>query len=525
MNLFLRIPTLSHNESKEFKVNQSTASGKLLLAVATTALLAGCAIKPRPFSEEERKALVAEGRQSLFVGQAPLAAPVTLEEAMARALKYNLDYRVKIMEEAVAQRQLDLSSVDLLPKLTASAGYASRDNVLASSSQDIVSGNQSLVPSTSSERDSHRGDLSFSWNVLDFGVSYYGARQQADQVLAARERRRKVVHMLMQQTRMAYWQAAGAQRLESRIEPLLAETRKAIEDSKAIENERLQTPLNALNYQRELLDLVLQLEAIRNELQQAKPKLAALMNIAPGTEFQLAAPTDLQVPQLRLKSEDMEEVALSNRPELIEAAYKERIGLVETRKAMLRLLPGLQLQTGAHYDSNQFLVNNSWRDAGLQVGWNLLNLVNAGKIKRGAQAQYDLAREQRLAMNMAVLTQVHVAALDYAGRQQQYDLVRQSDDVRQRILTHTRNAVAANADGRLSEIRASTGALMSELRLYQSYAAMQGAYGQLVASLGLDPLPDSVGSHDVAALSQALQATEQHWLEQIDTRRAEAVQP
>src|SRR5690606_10055553 len=199
------------------------------------------------------------------------------------------------------------------------------------------------------------------------------------------------------------------------------------------------TPLNALNYQRELLDLVLQLEAIRNELQQAKPKLAALMNIAPGTEFQLAAPTDLQVPQLRLGSGAMEEVALSNRPELIEAAYKERIGLVETRKAMLRLLPGLQLQTGAHYDSNQFLVNNSWRDAGVQVGWNLLNLVNAGKIKRGARAQYDLAREQRLAMNMAVLTQVHVAALDYAGRQQQYDLVRQSDDVRQRILTHTRN--------------------------------------------------------------------------------------
>jgi len=492
-------------------VKHSATSGKWLFVAAAATFMTGCAIQPRPFSAEERQALANQARQSMFTGQDPVAGPISLEEAMARALKYNLDHRVKAMEEALAQRQLDLSSVDLLPKLTAAAGYDSRSNVLASSSQDIVTGQQSLVPSTSTDDNLRRGDLVFSWNVLDFGVGYYSARQQSDQLLAAGERRRKVVQMLMQQVRTAYWQASGAQQLEGRIDPLLARARQALEDSRTIEQERLDTPLNALSYQRELIDLVLQLEAIRSELLQAKPKLAAIMNIAPGTAFELAPPQALEVPQLDLQPQELEELALTRRPELVEAAYKERIGLTETRKAMAKLLPGIEIQVGTHYDSNSFLVNNNWRDAGLQVGWNLLNLLNAPRIRSTAKAQYDLAHEQYLALNMAVLTQVHVALIDYTGRQNQYELVRQSDDVRQRILAHTRNAVAANAEGKLAEIRAETAAVMSELRLYQSYAALQGAYGQLVVSAGLDPLPREIANHDLTTLTSTLADTERQW--------------
>ena len=62
--------------------------------------------------------------------QEPVAAALTLPEAMARAVKYNLDNRLKLLEEAVSQRQLDLASYDLLPKLTVAAGYAGLDNEL-----------------------------------------------------------------------------------------------------------------------------------------------------------------------------------------------------------------------------------------------------------------------------------------------------------------------------------------------------------------------------------------------------------
>jgi outer membrane protein TolC len=505
--------TLSHQPVKEYSALQPAvvSPGKVLAAALVTLTLGGCAIHPRPFTPEQRQAMLAADHQAMFASQAPVTAPITLDEAMARALKYNLDHRVKMMEEALARRQLDLSNFDLLPQLTAAAGYTTRDNVLASSSQDIVTGRQSLVPSTSSDQSARRADLGFTWNILDFGVSYYGAQQQADRVLAAEQRRRKVVQLLMQQTRQAYWQAVGAQKLQAQIEPLLAQARQALDDSRRIENLRLKDPLQALGYQRELLNLMLQLEAIRDELAQAKPKLASLMNLEPGKPYQLAVPATFDEPELGIAADDMEQFALLHRPELIEAGYNERISLNETHKAMAKLLPGVELSVGGHYDSNSFLVNNEWRDAGIRVSWNLLNLLNAGHIKAAAQAQHDLAREQSMALNMAVLTQVHVAWIDYASRKQQFEWTRRLNDVEQRILEHTRNATQASAQGKLAEIRAATGALMSELKLYQSYAAYQGAYGQMIATLGLDPVPATLSSDDLSSLERGIRDTEQHW--------------
>ena len=493
---------------------------KILAATLATVLLGGCAAHLQPITHTERAAAIQSDEQAMFGQQTPVAGPITLDEAMARALKYNLDHRVKMMEDALAHRQLDLANVDLLPQLTASAGYTSRDNVLASSSQDIYTGQQSLVPSTSSERQARNAGLGLSWNILDFGVSYYAAHQQADRVLASRERRRKVVQMLMQQTRQAYWQAAGAQKLQAQIAPLLAQAKQALGDSRTIESKGLNDPLKSLAYQRELIDTVLQLEEIRDELAQAKPKLASIMDLPPGKPFQLAPPSSFPMPALDIAPGKMEQIALMHRPELLEADYKERIGLAETKKAMAKLLPGVELSVGAHYDSNDFLVNNTWRDAGVQVSWNLLNLFNAKRIKAAAKAQYDLAREQRLALNMAVLTQVHVAWIDYHSRRTQFELTRQLNDVEQRILEHTRNATEASAEGKLAEIRAATSALMSELRLYQSYAAFQGAYGQMIASLGLDPVPARVAGYDLPTLSKAIHDTESQWAHPV---AAEAV--
>ena len=39
----------------------------------------------------------------------------------------------------------------------------------------------------------------------------------------------------------------------------------------------------------------------------------------------------------------------------------------EVRKPMRRLLPGLELRTGAHVDSNPYLVNNDWLSLGAAV--------------------------------------------------------------------------------------------------------------------------------------------------------------
>ena len=42
-----------------------------------------------------------------------------LDEAAARALKYNLDYKLKLMESALSQSLLDVASYEMLPKVVA----------------------------------------------------------------------------------------------------------------------------------------------------------------------------------------------------------------------------------------------------------------------------------------------------------------------------------------------------------------------------------------------------------------------
>lgn len=484
---------------------------KLITVAVSLAVLSGCAIAPTPFNQSERLAHVKAEHATLTANQEEISAPLTLSDVMARAVKYNLDHRVKLMEDALATNQASLATFDLLPKLTLAAGYTSRDSFAASSSMDVATHAQSLAPSTSQEKTRNTVDLGLTWNILDFGVSYFQAQQQADRSLIMKERRRKTVQTLMQSVRQAYWLAAGAQQMENRADALLARIDEVLQSTRQARQERLKPSLEVLNYQRSLLEIMRQLEPVRNEMTQAKPRLAALMNLEPGTEFKLAVDDDnLELPELQIELNQAEETALLNRPELIEADYQQRISAADTKKAIARLLPGLELSLGNHYDSNKFLVDNHWIDGGARIAWNLLNLLSAPKAIETAKTQEETTRIQRLALNMAVLSQVHIAYRDFAGKKREFQLANEIKAVDNDIFRMTREAAQSGADTRLQEIRTETASLMADLRRWQAFAAANAAYAQVQSSLGADPLPEQVAGHDVASIAEAIEANQNH---------------
>lgn len=491
--------------------NNSFPSSLRMTSLAVALALSGCAIAPTPFSPQDRVERIRQDQTGMYANQEEISAPLTLADAMARAAKYNLEHRLKLMEEALATRQADIAKYDLLPKLTLAAGYNSRDSYSASSSMDIATGTQSLVPSTSQEKTHRTTDLALTWNILDFGVSYFQAQQQADRTLIMQEKRRKTMQNLMQNVQQAYWLAAGAQQMEDRVVKLLGEIDIVLTSVRQARQDRLKPSLEVLNYQRSLLDVVRQLEPVRNDLAQAKPRLAALMNLAPGTEFELAIGDTLAVPELNQSLESLEEQALMNRPELIEADYQKRISAAETKKAMARLLPGFELSVGEHYDSNKFSVYNHWSDGGLRMTWNLLNLLTGSGTVNAAKAQEEVAASQRLALNMAVLSQVHVANRDFTGKKREFLLASELKDIDTDISRLTSEAAKSGADNRLMEIRAQVTALSADLRRWQAYAAMNAAYAQVQTSIGEDPLPDTVASHDLADIASAFEAKMVTW--------------
>lgn len=477
-----------------------------VVIIASCALFAGCAVSTPKLSEQEITNRIALDREAMFKDQEPVKEPVTLEEAMARSISYNLEHRIKIMENALALRQGDLMSFDMLPKLVVDAGYTQRDSYNASSSMNVSTGLQSLAPSTSQDKGHFNSDLTLTWNILDFGVSYFQAKQQSDRAHIMRERRRKVVHSIMQQVRQEYWLALGAQQLEGRFAPLLQEVEKALKDSYSIEQEKLRAPIEILTYRKTLLETLKQLEVFRDELAQAKPRLASLMNLPLGQAFTVATPGVLAMPKGPDAVHYLEIRAMLQRPELIEADYNERISVYETRKAIARMLPGIELSVGGHYDDNSFLVNQQWVEGGARLTWNLMNLFSGQSQYKVATSQVEIAQAQRLALSVAILTQVHVAYQNFFSRKRQYELSEQLQDVDASIYKQTMNQAKSGSQSHLNEIRSATAALMAEYRSYQNYASLQSACGQIIASLGDDPLPETVSSREIKELSGSIGA-------------------
>ena len=418
----------------------------LLTSAILTGALAACAT-PEPLIEEQIDARVAADREALAMEQEPMTG--RSKRRWRGALKHNLDHRLKAMETALAQGEVDLAHWDLLPRLTANAGYTARNKEAASSSRSVLTGTQSLEPSMSSDKEHETASLSMVWNVLDFGVTYLRAKQQTDRKLIVEERRRKVVQNFVQDVRHAWWKALSAQRLLPRVETLRAGMQAALENSRTAQSRGLQPPVPALEYQMSLLETLRQIGTLQRDLALAKTELGTLIGVTPGTAFDIASPEgEVDVPQIPDILDRLQQEALANRPELREEDYNEQIGVAETRKALLRLLPGLEMNADLQYSGNSFLANQSWMEGGLKLSWNLINLVGGPQNIKLSEAREDLIRKRRLALSMAVLTQVNVVR--YQQARQDYTLAKELHDVAARLQAQAETAQAVQAEWRRS---------------------------------------------------------------------------
>lgn len=495
-------------------VSGLTRSAKLLASASLLALLTACAMTPQPFTTEELKTQVSADKAVMFDLSEPVTTPLSLAEALARALKYNLDHRTKVMEAALALGQTEVDRWDLLPKLAANAGYGGRSDHATTRSTDSITGQPALAdPYYSMDRDHLTNDLTLSWNVLDFGVSYFNSRQNADRALVAEERRRKTVHNLVQEVRTAFWRAAAAQVLEADVTGAVHLAETALADARKVEIANLKNPAEVLRYQKSLLENLRQLEAVAQELSTAKVELAALIDLPPGSPLVLEVPANdaMAVPDFAMPVETMEETALMNNADLREQGYDARIAADETRKTMLKLLPGISFSVGRNWDSNSFLVDHQWYQSGAMVTWNIFNLLSGPDQIANAEAGETVAKARRVALRMAVLAQVHVGYRQFLNAVKQYERADQLYAVEHRLADFTKTRADNDAQSVMERIANQTGAISSALRRYQSYAQVQSSLGRLHATLGEDFLPATVSSQDLPSLSRVVAHSLDRW--------------
>ena len=477
--------------------------------------LSACARTPVPISDERILQSIEADLANLKYEDS--IESIDLYKAISLAIRNNRDLRVEVMNSALQQRQNNLLKFDMLPDLAANAGYSEYTRYQPSTSVTSINDTspEALSDPTytvGAEKWQTTRDIEFTWNALDFGLSYIRAGQQANRYLIAKELERKSIQNITRDVIRAYWNAKAAENLLQKLSPLLIKVEIALKDSKYIEELTLSAPVDALLYQKELLDIQRTLQTQKRALINSKTELATLMGLLPSEGFQLID-TLKPLATIDLSVTEMEEVALFSRPELMESRYLKRISNKEAKASMVSLLPGLKFNAAYAYNSNKYLMNQDSTQYGISIGANLLNVFSAPSVKKANDANNQLATEQHLAISMTILSQVHLASINYSLAIEEYDTAQRYLDVATKISDQVQNAQKISRFGELEVIREEASLLVAELRRDLAYTEMQYSIGQIYASVGKDILPENFENMELNQLSIEVQDSFMRWSE------------
>ena len=486
--------------------------------------LASCGSRPpNAIGQDTISSQSKKDYDELKAGTENIVKEIDLYQAIAIAIKHNRNLRIQMLESALSQGQIDVVKFDMLPQFAVNAGYKHLSNFPSSTSQGITDfeagpGELGDDPSytTSSERRQRTGDYGFTWNALDFGLSYVRAGQQADRYLINKELERKAIQNLTREIIYAYWKTLSADTLLDQINPLMDKVDSALEDMEYIETLLLSSPMDALLYQKELLDVAQILESQQRALMDSRVELATLMGLLPDEDYVLT-PTAQPLTELRMDLKRQEETALFSRPELLEVHYQERVNAKEARARMLSLFPSLRFDATWTYDSNKYLYNKNNFEYGALLGVNLLNVFKAGSNSEINELNEKIIKEQRLALSMTVLSQVHIANINYAQTLKEYSNARQYLDVAQRINDLISNAQKISRFGELEIIREEASLLVAKLRNDIAFAEMQYSLGSLYSSVGMNFAPINALEMDEQELANNIESNLNRWTKKYDT--------
>jgi outer membrane protein TolC len=465
-----------------------------------------------------------KNRRAIEVDQQPVTQPVDLYEAMARALKYNLDHKIEITEVALRYAELRSGEFDMLPELVARVDWSDRSNQPFARSLE-KDGTVDPDASTSTDIGSVSSDLKFSWDILDFGLSYYRSKQAADTYLIAEEQRRSTINRVIEDVRTAFWRAVAAERHLGEIDNLEMDARRALSDAEEQVRNGNGDKLEALRYQREMLETLRSAQEVRRDLFVAKNQLAALMNLPQGQTFSLSAvgQHDLTTPITALSSEQMTEMALRNRPEMREIAYRLRINESEEDAAVLSLLPSIRGYLGINYDTNDYLVNANWTEWGARVSWDLINLARYPRKKERIAKQEALLEARALALTQAIATQVYVSNKRFQSLRQETRVARELHSVSDRVFTQARKEYDSGVGSGRDLVRERLNAILASLRYFATYAEMQGAFANVYAAVGLDAFDGALtGNENLEELAASLRSL---WRKRGDKASVESPEP
>ena len=473
------------------------------MAVAAL-VITGCSITPKAIDHETQLNNTYKGLHDALNAQQPINHKITLSEAIARTLKYNLDHKVQQAQLMLESGNLKAAYMEMLPALNASVDYSFRNNDLiqnlVNSDGQVVSGEQSFTP-----REVINQSYGLQWSLLDLGLSYTRAQQQANRVMIAEEERRKITQQLIQEVVSAYWKAWTAQTMISEVNRFKEKAELALKRSKEAASSKANTPQIELDYQQVLIKAIRKINQLNAQIADAKATLARLMNASLDSKFELTNPgTDLaQLPDINPQFAKMDTLALIYRPELRQASYQAEIARKGIQAAIINMLPGIDFNFGYNATNNEFMKNQYWLGGNIGASLNLIQTVLTGPYAINlANETHSFEQLKQIATTITVLTQVRVAYTNYLLWQEDAHYAVQEAKVSMSLFEHAEKLEKANQGNEQITIRRGIEAISAQFDKDVTLARAHEALSKLYQSIGLDIMPAEARNMPLAELEK-----------------------
>lgn len=413
---------------------------------------------------------------------------LSLYEVLAIGLARNLEQRAQRMKMGLLTQETNISRKDMLPQAAISAGFQGRNNF----NGIISSPDGTLVDSGSQENSNQFGDLALTWNILDFGVSYYKTKQNLNTKKALKEIQRKSIQQLSQDIEAAFWYTAMQQHFDHTLKSEVSAANEVLHVKEDSHTNASTSELEALI---EMQKLVTQLQQFSHKLDSSRTRLSQYLGVQPGLPFHLATNFSqkiLQPEEIKVEHRVLLHKAFTHHPEIKKSFYENKNSEHELKKAWLRFFPGIEFNLGYQHLNENSLEHKQWADWGSQISWNLIELIKSPSRIRIIEDTKQIKELEAMALSLTIAAKLYITEQQYFTHYatHQYQL-------RNALLHHKlkeRFSKKANLNKnsqyyRLINYRLK--ALIAEIEKYAAFTEMKISLSQLYAAIGIDLLPNA----------------------------------
>lgn len=455
----------------------------LMSMILAGSSLCGCATISPPVTEAQVTEFSARLNSELSMSSRPNSGPMTVDDAVASAIANNETARAKELETILAEAKATAQIGAILPKLLAESDYYRRDRPQMSRAAESQTYSTSF-PTTSISR-----DITLSWNILDFGLSYIRYRQGLAKAHQQHEEMRRIRARIAEETRSTFWKAVALQYLAPAMARLNREVESALVLAQDASQNAMIDPLNSINYQRDILNLQRELNQILSSIAGSHEQLKQLTGLQGSSELRLDSSRHTNRIGLVLSSTQLDvAAALGRRPEIRQHMYDLRITQDEIDATILQVLPGVTFTASSSSDLNPLLLYASWASWGAKIVGNLMSIARLDADLDVVDRQGRLHRQSALATAATIVMQVHVARARMAVEHRNYRDAQRFADVQRRLLAQIRTAVESGKAARQAVTRERLATLLAEVRAMLAFAELQAALASYATAKGDDPI-------------------------------------